>query len=101
MYEACQLSFVTCLPSVDKYNISADSIIYRLKIVCYMYIISVTQPYCFMVCCSDDRIGRTPLCVAAYYGNEAIVELLLQSGAHIDGEFSDSINDDIDWKVCL
>ena len=54
-----------------------------------------------MVCCSDDRIGRTPLCVAAYYGNEAIVELLLQSGAHIDGEFSDSINDDIDWKVCL
>jgi len=48
---------------------------------------------------SDDQIGQTPLCIAAYHGHEAIVEFLIQSGADIDGKFSDANNYEDNWKV--
>ena len=49
---------------------------------------------------SDDSIGQTPLCKAAYHGNEAIVDFLLQRGAHVDGKFPDPKDKRFDWKVC-
>ena len=61
--------------------------------------------HCFMLSCilpySDDQIGQTPLCVAAYHGHEAMVEFLIQSGADIDGKFAFSKSNDnaVNWKV--
>jgi len=52
-----------------------------------------------VICCSDDQNGQTALCVAAYHGNEAMVEFLIQSGADIDGKFSDADNYEHRWKV--
>jgi len=52
-----------------------------------------------LFCCSDDQNGQTPLCVAAFHGNEAMVEFLMQSGADIDGKFSDASNYEQNWKV--
>ena len=54
-----------------------------------------------MISDSDDQIGQTPLCIAAYHGHEAIVEFLIQSGADIDGKFSDANNYEDNWKVQL
>jgi len=48
---------------------------------------------------SDDQIGQTPLCIAAYHGHEGIVEYLMQAGADIDGKFSDANNYEDNWKV--
>ena len=32
-----------------------------------------------------DNLGRTPLCLASWYGSTALVELLLNNGASVDG----------------
>jgi len=54
---------------------------------------------------SDDQIGQTPLCIAAYHGHEAIVEYFIQAGADIDGKFAfskmsdDVVNSKDNWKV--
>ena len=56
-------------------------------------------------CLSDDLIGQTPLCIAAFHGHEEIVKYFLQVGADINGKkfLADSVDtevDNVDWRVC-
>ena len=54
----------------------------------------------FFIYYSDDSLGVTPLCVAAYHGHEAIVEFLVQPGAYIDGKFHKPEDEEVNWRVC-
>ena len=59
--------------------------------------------FTFVIYCSVDQTGQTPLCFASFHGHEAIVEFLFQSGAAIDGKFPDPVDkkpNEFDWKVC-
>ena len=66
-----------------------------------MHMLTICTAFFSVICCSDDQFGQTPLCVAAYHGNETMVEFLMQSGADIDGKFSDANNYEMNWKVQL